>query len=197
MQLQHMLYINRDVLPPCRTFNNSHPRFPRLKTLRLYNVITLLPKGLYLIANIFPNVTWLSPMKMFFWLEQKWSLTLSSSHCDHSFSAVCQQPPARAFHQMQPGNTFCSLTSPVISHGARNVFWKPGRNQGSITQRPHCLGSLIVFSSIAMVNLRNWWLTCSFHSSSAFGFSPVELHSSSIHREDDMETQVQEGYSIF
>lgn len=61
---------------------------------------------------------------MFFWSAHKWSLTLSSSHCDHSFNAVCQQPPDRAFHQMQPGNTFSPLTSPVISHGARNVFRK-------------------------------------------------------------------------
>lgn len=108
----------------------------------------LRPKALYLIAlNIFLNVSWLfSPFwrsHIFLCSTQKWSLTLAIaqsdefSHCDHSFNAFCQQPSALAFHQMQPGNTLCALTSTVISHGARNVFGKEkkqSRNQGSVTK---------------------------------------------------------------
>lgn len=68
----------------------------------------------------------------------------------------------------------------------------------AVLQRAHCLSSLIVFSSIATVNLRDGWLTCSFHSSPLLGSSPVDrIHSSSVQWEEDMETENAGGSLCF
>lgn len=120
------------------------------------------------------------------------AVIISSTHLDFR----CY-PSTSIFHQTQPtmsacGNTLSLLTSTVISRGAQNVCaerdgWKvePGRK----LQRPHCSGGLIVFSRIASVNLRNAWLTCSFHFSSLLGSSPADCFCCSSEWVEDMETQ--------
>lgn len=71
--------------------------------------------------------------------------------------------------------------------------WRPKKSQeetAAESQRSHCSSSLIVFSSISMVNLTDGWLTCSFHWSCLFGSSPTDrIHSSSFQWEEGMETE--------
>ena len=115
-------------------------------------------------------------------------------------SAFCQHLPALLFHQTRPavmphGNTFFALTSTVISHGDEMCSERGGKKKSeeeteAASQRPHCLSGVIVSSSIATVNLRDGWLTCSFHSSPLLGSPPVDrIHSSSVGWEEDMETE--------
>ena len=96
---------------------------------------------------------------------------LSSALCQH-LSALSSSPkPAfrDAIRKHLPRSDVCCYFT-----------WSPKcvrKEKRAVSQRPHCSSRLIVFSSVAMVNPGDGWLTCSFHSSFFFlGLSPGTAH---------------------